>query len=180
MDIVKAIFVAFLPISVLTYVITYFSYSGGHIRIENDKRNKLERFSSKDALDEDFLSDDDYGDLLTNDKKSTNNLLHKKWVNFGGGFYGLMALITFTVIEVRQVFNFLINFPGMDYLVDMLSINGFTSLVLDFVQNMIDAFLWFNYWPDYIDIGNGWIWLGLTYSGYYFGRQFAEWRLRTR
>jgi hypothetical protein len=45
-------------------------------------------------------------------------------------------------------------------------------------MNFVTAIIWFTYWPDQIDMRNGWIWLGMTYAGHHFGRQLAEIRLK--
>lgn len=93
------------------------------------------------------------------------------------GFYGLMALVTFFVIEVREVFGFILRIEGWHTLTDLLNLDSLIDILIDSIMNMVDAFVWFNYWPDTIAIGNGWIWLGMAYAGYHVGRWTAELRL---
>jgi hypothetical protein len=165
-DLVYPFLMAFLPMTVLTFGIAYYSYRKGVVSIHDDK--------------EDW---DDLGESLGNewadddDKKPTNNYLHSKWVSFGGGFYGLMALITFTVIEVREIVAFVASLDSFQALIDLLSINTLVDVLVNSIMNMVDAFIWFLYWPEQISMSNGWIWLFMAYAGYNLGRWGAEWVL---
>jgi hypothetical protein len=98
-------------------------------------------------------------------------------VSFGGGFYGLMALITFTVIEVREIVAFVASLDSFQALIDLLSINTLVDVLVNSIMNMVDAFIWFLYWPEQISMSNGWIWLFMAYAGYNLGRWGAEWVL---
>tara|TARA_R110002072_G_scaffold1780_9_gene14778 strand:- start:66455 stop:66979 length:525 start_codon:yes stop_codon:yes gene_type:complete len=174
MDILKAVFLAFLPIAGLTHLIAYYSYRNGIVSIHDDKQGDWDITGAKDW---DGIGADNHHDGSQEKERPTNNYLHKKWVSFGGGFYGLMAFLTFSVIEVREVFGFIQRIEGWHTITDMLNWNSLKDLFIESIMNMVDAFIWFNYWPDNIEIGNGWVWLGMAYGGYHIGRWFAELRL---
>jgi hypothetical protein len=158
MDVLKAFLLAFLPIGVLTFGVTYYAYKDGVIHPDDEEDDDWDT-AIDDALDE---------------ARPSNNYLHQKWLSFGGGYYGLMALLTFCVIEVQQIFDFVTNFPGWQALRDMLNINDLVNFFVDQMMNLVDAFIWFFYWPDRIDMANGWVWLGLSYAGFYLGDRLAR------
>lgn len=162
--------IAFAPIGVLTFLITYFSYKGGVITPEDDQQDEWDITSSKS---DDFDLDESI-DKALDEKKPSNNALHAKWLSFGGGYYGLMALLTFAVIEAKQIFHFVMNFPGWQALRDMLNVQDMVDLLVDQIMNMVDAFVWFIYWQNQIDMQNGWVYLGLSYLGYYLGNRAAR------
>lgn len=172
MDIIKPLFFAFLPIAVATYAIAYYSFRNGEVTIDEDDGE----------IDLDL--DVDWGDKKEKDKTKKkkkpkpNNLLHKKWVDFGGGFYGLMAFITFSYIEVLEVFNFVQALESWRQILDYLNFNTLVDVFIQSIKNMIAAFVWFTYWPKQIIMSNGWIWLGLAYGGYHVGRTVASWQLK--
>jgi hypothetical protein len=51
------------------------------------------------------------------------------------------------------------------------------DVLVNSIMNMVDAFIWFLYWPEQISMSNGWIWLFMAYAGYNLGRWGAEWVL---
>ena len=102
------------------------------------------------------------------------SFLHSKWVSFGGGFYGLTALATFIFIETLEVVNFLKAATGVDYFIEAVSFTTLLAMFVESFKNMIIALVWFGYWPDHIDIGNGWVWLIMTYAGYQLGRSLSK------
>ncbi len=164
MDLLKAFLLAFLPIGGLTFLVTYLSYRNGFVRPEDDL---------KDEWDISAHGDDDEGW----DNKPSNNFIHQKWLSFGGGYYGLMALLTFTVIEAQQIYSFATNFPGWQAMLDLLNVQDLVDIFVSQIMNLVDAFIWFIYWPDRIYMHNGWVWLGLSYAGYFVGSRLARLRL---
>lgn len=168
-DVTYAFLMAFLPLTVLTFGIAYYSYRNGIVSIHDEK----DEWGMDDTDWDDGMS----GDTSESEKKPTNNYLHSKWLSFGGGFYGLMALLTFTVIEARELGAFIASLEGFDSLVALISVDTLVSFIKNSIFNMVDAFVWFFYWPKYIAMGNGWVWLGMAYGGYNLGRWGAEWVL---
>ena len=102
------------------------------------------------------------------------SFLHSKWVSFGGGFYGLTALATFLFIETLEVVNFLKAATGINYFIDAISFSTLVAMFFESFKNMFTALVWFGYWPDHIRIGNGWVWIIMTYAGYQLGRSLSK------
>jgi hypothetical protein len=102
--------------------------------------------------------------------ENTTNYFFDRWMWFGSGFYGLTALWTLVVVEVLDIVNFVISFPGMS----KLFADGVVSLVIDLIlnqiANLISAFIWFTYW------GNGSVvtWVLTAYLGYLAGMKVAQ------
>lgn len=155
MDIVKAFFIAFLPLAVLTFVVAYISYRNGEVTPEQDE---------KDEWDMSGQFDDD---------RPSNNYLHQKWMSFGGGYYGLMAFLTLIYIEGLELFGLYQIRDQLPELIAALDRDAVIDIFTDQIMNMVDAFVWFQFWPDIIRMGNGWTWLGLSYAGYSVGRWLA-------
>ena len=169
MDIVTALLIAGLPLAVLAFLITYVSYRSGDIRPEDDRKDNW-------GLGEDW---DDWDGMLDDDRPS-NNYIHKKWLSFGGGYYGLVALLTLIYIEGREIFGLYLIREQLPELLAALDRDAAVEIIKSQVMNMVDAFIWFQYWPNEISMSNGWIWLGISYAGYYGGNKLAEFLLKSR
>ena len=136
------------------------------------------------------LYDEDELDLALDEMKASYDAKQKssipkdidegvfdKWLFFGGGFYGLMALITFVVIEVKEIFGFITSF-SLATISDNFSlhqlISGIVDIFVNGIMNLVSAFVWFQYWDEQIDMYNGWYWLEAAYLGYLSGTHLAK------
>ena len=109
------------------------------------------------------------------DKKRRQELdpVMHQWLRFGGGFYGLVAVYTWLLIQWDDVLTF---FAGAWHLVFDLSINGLINL---FVRLLIDSFVNFGLaiaWPAYwlAEDRNPWWLLLAAYCGYWLGIKAAQ------
>lgn len=116
----------------------------------------------------------DEDDDLDEDHLFSLDFVHSKWVSFGGGFYGLAALITFFVIEILEVIDFLTAATDLDYFIEAISFSTLIAIFVESLKNMFTALTWFMYWPDIIDMGNGWVWLIMAYAGYQLGEYLSD------
>ncbi len=96
-----------------------------------------------------------------------------KWLRFGGGFYGLVALYTLLVIEVVDVFHFL---AGLADLVIDLRLGAVIGLAIEFLINSIMNFVQAIGWPAYWLSGSrdAWYLLFAAYAGYWLGIKAAQ------
>lgn len=98
------------------------------------------------------------------------NLIYDKWMWFGSGFYGLAGLWTLLVIEVREFIGFLFNLSALR----SWAADGFIDALIDFflaqLGNVIQAFVWFNYWPADSIV----IWVLVAYAGYWLGVEIGR------
>ncbi|NQY04129.1 MAG: hypothetical protein HRT76_12845 [Halieaceae bacterium] len=109
------------------------------------------------------------------DKKSRRqmNPAMDKWFRFGGGFYGLVALYTWLLLEWPDVTTFI---SGMSELLFSFDAGAVLKLVL---QLVIDSFINFGLaiaWPAYWlqDNRNPWELLFVAYGGYWLGINAAQ------
>jgi hypothetical protein len=111
-----------------------------------------------------------------NKRKSSRNRVLDKWLYFGGGFYGLMALVTYAYIEIGEIVEFLGKLLTLkaSELVSQIGFNLLIDLFVEAIRNIIDAFVWFSYWGDEVTMKNGWYWLIAAYLGYTLGAQLAQ------
>ena len=97
-------------------------------------------------------------------------LLYDKWMWFGSGFYGLAGFWTLLVIEVNEVIS-LIMHPVLDQDIPQQGIiNLIVAFFLDQLGNVIQAFVWFSYWPADSTIA----WVLVAYLGYWLGVELAK------
>ena len=135
------------------------------------------------AIKHEYISADDKKADLRGFKKEYNkdksahkvNRIHRKWLFFGGGFYGLMALVTYVHVEAIEIYDFFLGYTTFADFIDQVSISAVISLIIESFLNLIPAFIWFLYWPKHIVMQNGLYWLIAAYIGYQLGTNFAKW-----
>lgn len=95
--------------------------------------------------------------------------LHSKWMEFGGGFYGVVAFFTYALIELAEIRDFLLNLSGMFR-------GGLISILVNFfiesIKNFITAIAWPAYWLSRIH-SEQWLWVIGAYGGYWLGARAA-------
>jgi hypothetical protein len=101
------------------------------------------------------------------------NPVHNKWLTFGGGFYGLMALLTYTLIEIDEIMGFFANFSGLMDFITGLSLGLLIDLLVNSIINLVAAAMWPFYWMNMIDSEYPWVWFVVAYIGYWTGAKFA-------
>lgn len=92
-----------------------------------------------------------------------------KWFSFGGGFYGLVALYTWILIEWDDVRDFLLNVGDLVFRFD---IGVLIALFIESIMNFVWAIAWPAYWLQQAD--NPWIWFMVAYAGYWLGTQAGQ------
>lgn len=185
---------SFFPIAITSFVLVWWAlrrdYLGGasslgeyeqwkkaenQSRKAEKKRHKAEKKRDK-AAKRSGLSKDPFvtADVKPNaevsqpDKRKFDPL-HSKWMEFGGGFYGVVALFTYGLVELGEIRDFLLNFS------DIFS-GGLISLIVQFfiesIKNFIIAIAWPAYWLRKIH-GDQWLWIVSAYAGYWLGTRAA-------
>lgn len=99
--------------------------------------------------------------------------LHKKWLAFGGGFYGVVGLLTYAVVELREIRDFVAQLGGLLELIRHISIDLVIRLFIDALQNFIVAIAWPAYWLGEIRSNHIWVWFLAAYGGYWAGTHMA-------
>ena len=160
------IFVAFFNLGIPVFLITWYLlrrlYRAGKLEkgVDFETLKSQLKGMKKEAKSDDFL--------------------HRNWMKFGGGFYGITAVATLMLIELADLISFVRDFPGFATLFE----NGLVALIVDFIvnqiQNFITSILWFAHWGDG---GAGMlIWALMAYLCYYLGvraseRSIEDWQL---
>lgn len=103
------------------------------------------------------------------------DFVHSKWMSFGGGFYGVVALLTYLFVELAEMRDFLLKLPN-------LFEHSLVSLVVNFfvesLRNFVTAIAWPAYWLKRIH-SEQWLWFFGAYAGYWLGT-YAAFRIGSR
>jgi len=99
--------------------------------------------------------------------------LHSKWMKFGGGFYGTVAMYTYGLVEFNELRTFIAEFGGFAAFVSNLSINVLIDIFIEGVMNFVVAISWPVYWIAEFGAERIWIWGGVAYAGYWLGMKAA-------
>lgn len=157
LDLFQAIILLGGPLVALSWFIFSWLFSSGEIGREDDHKTITSRLKKLKKV-------------VADNENQNANYVYEKWSWFGTGFYGLAGLWTFAVIEISQFFGFIFNFSGFEALFG----DGIISFVVEFLVNqlgnVIQAFVWFMYWPADSII----IWVLVAYLGYWIGVELAR------
>lgn len=95
--------------------------------------------------------------------------LHSKWMEFGGGFYGVVAFFTYVLVELGEIRDFFLNFSDLfrGELVSMI-----VQFFVESVKNFVVAIAWPAYWLGRIQ-SEQWLWIIGAYGGYWLGARAA-------
>ncbi len=122
------------------------------------------------------LDDDNYDDK---DVPKSDNPILKKWLDFGGGFYGIVAFVKLIFIELKQIRDFIVNWQGIDAFtngqpIDLGFLIGlFVSFFVEQIQNFVAAIIWpTDYLPHYTIVECA-VFVVIMYGLYALARKFA-------
>lgn len=160
-ELFTALFKAGLPIAALSYGLVWWAlrneYLGGAASVgAMEKEAKRQSKENKEKKE-----------------KNSGDLVHNKWMAFGGGFYGVVGVLTYLVVELGEIREFVTQFSGFGDLVSRISINLLVGLFIDSIMNFVVAIAWPVYWlgdfaGEYI-----WLWFVVAYGAYWTGARLA-------
>lgn len=75
------------------------------------------------------------------------NPIFKKWMDFGGGFYGAAAVYTYMIVETGEVLGFIFKMLNPDNWTFDIGLDLLIRLIIETFSNLLLALLWFTYWP---------------------------------
>lgn len=101
------------------------------------------------------------------------NPVHSKWMSFGGGYYGVIALWTYTLIEMAEIRDFFLRFSGVWDFITGISINLLVNLIINSIMNFVAAITWPIYWIKEFRGDYFWIWFVVSYAAYWLGSRLA-------
>ena len=160
-DLVEAMVKLGAPLFLFSWLLFSKLYDGGEINREGDNKEtkrQLKAFNKKAKK------------KAKQGERTPIDRVMWHWSSFGGGFYGLAALWTFIVIEVKDIFSFVFFFPGLDVLFEGGLVDLLVNVLVNQISNAISALVWFSYWPSQSVL----IWVIVAYLGYWLGMDLAK------
>ena len=164
-ELLIAIFKAGLPVGVAAYLLVWWALRNGYL-------GQAETLKDIEA-EVKRLSKDKEG-------KKDGDPVHRKWLAMGGGFYGVVAMLTLVFVELNEVLDFLADFNGIGPFIDSLSIGWLVELFIETIMNSFIAIAWPAYWLTDIRSEHIWIWFIAAYAGYWMGSSLATRKYRER
>ncbi|HIG41029.1 MAG TPA: hypothetical protein EYQ14_10880 [Gammaproteobacteria bacterium] len=160
-----AVFILGLPVAFMSWYLMYRLYQSGRVakgasfaRVKSAFGNINGKNKGKNGEKKDGNKPDDVPEL---------NFAERRWVKFGGGFYGVTALVTWIIIEHGEGLSFIGNFPGFAEMFNDGIVNFIIAFLVNQFQNFIAALLWLFYW---LEEGRSLlIWIGVPYIAYLAG-----------
>lgn len=155
----RAIFELGLPVAGLSWLLFYRLYHRGELARDADRgsiRSRLKQMK-KSANKADTAPDP---------------VLQKKWMKFGGGFYGMAALWTLIVVEVSGGVSVIAHPSSIESMVEGGVIHIIIDWLLGQASTFVQAMTWFNWWP-----GPGEstiVWFLVPMAGYVAGLELAR------
>ena len=150
-----------LPVLLLSYLLLHWSYKSG--RLGREPGNKAQRAALKEMKK-----------AAPRQDLPKVNFVTRKWLRFGGGFYGAAGLWTLLVAELADLFSLIIDWPGIGRIFAGGPINFLVGLIKNQIGNFVTAITWFDYWSDFAgnaDIGLVFL---VAIGGYSIGRRAAK------
>lgn len=111
---------------------------------------------------------------LKAEKFSWQNVVMSKWVAFGGGFYGVMAVLTYVVVEFREVVDLMTSEASLMATIAELGISDLVAFFINSIMNFVTAITWPVYWMSRVEGYSVWVWFVIVYSGYVTGQFLAK------
>lgn len=173
----QALFTAGLIIGLATFGMVYWSLRQGFAA--DDESIKSLRKSIKQKKKESDKWSADWFDIKQRKENRESDFIHKKWVQFGGGFYGIVAFVTLLWVECQEVIDFFRNFTSLYDFISNVSLGLVIEFMIDALMNFIVAIAWPAYWINVIESNHIWIWFLVAYAGYTLGDRLARQRFST-
>ncbi|MDX1461050.1 MAG: hypothetical protein R3348_08340 [Xanthomonadales bacterium] len=100
--------------------------------------------------------------------------VHSKWLKFGGGFYGTVALYTYGLIEFQEIRDTIAGFGGIPPFLEALDVRLIIRMFIEAVMNFVSAITWPVYWMKEFGSRQMWIWFLIAYGAYWLGMRLAQ------
>ena len=188
-ELMRAVFTAGLPVFITTYALVSWALKSDHLGRASslkEMKKELKRHSKKKA-DEKARNKSKHQKVViaqTNSTTQTGNrktdVFHNKWLAFGGGFYGVVGLLTYAIVELAELRDFVIGFDSFSSLISQLGFDMLINLFIDAVMNFVVAIAWPAYWLAEIRGQYVWAWLLVAYAAYWAGANLAMQRANAR
>jgi hypothetical protein len=159
-EIFEAIWKLALPVAAVSFVMVWWAL----------KKGLLQETEQVKALTNEIKA----MSRLKRGEKPDMNPLHSKWMKFGGGFYGIVAIYTYGLVEWDELRTFVADFGGFGAFIRNLNIGVLVNIFIEGFKNFITAISWPVYWMAEFGAERIWIWGGMAYAGYWLGMKIAQ------
>ncbi|MEJ2577413.1 MAG: hypothetical protein P8106_12315 [Gammaproteobacteria bacterium] len=160
-----ALLTAGLPVGATAFALTWWALRNGYVGEVQGVRD-IEREVKRLARDK--------------ERRRRADPVQRKWLKLGGGFYGVVAMLTLVVIEAGDLWNFLRSFDGLAAFFNRLSLDLLVGLLVEAIKNTFLAIAWPVYWMDSLEMHNLGAWLLAAWLGYWGGSALASRLFRKR
>ncbi len=158
-DILKALVFAGFPVALFSYYLVKLTRGKTILKSNNatELKKELKEITLEHKEEESYFV----------------RILRKKFIKFGGGFYGILALMTYLHVEFIQVVDFLKNFTSFADFIDSIGFKMLLNFFIEAIMNLVVAFTWPLYWIKILPIGSLWVWLSVTFLSHWFATKYA-------
>jgi hypothetical protein len=181
-EFIRALFLAGIPVALASYALVWWSLRQGYlgpVSSVRDMEKGIKLMSKKRAQDRKQRKVARKSGAAEAPVEAEGmsfhriDPVHNKWLAFGGGFYGIVGLLTYAVVEVGELIDFFRSFESFAALLAQFGIDMLVDLFVDALMNFVVAIAWPVYWMSEIAMNHVWIWFGVAYLGYWAGVKLA-------
>jgi hypothetical protein len=176
----KAAVLGALPVACFTFLTVQWSIVSGRLPKFSDEKDlqaqykKIKSDAKKAKKSAKQTGEHDEAETPFFHNRKGGDILYGKLLFFGGGFYGTMAVFTYLIIEMLEILAFFGKIIDVSNWQFTFNIQFLVDLLINSIMNIVAAFIWFQTLPKFIEINNGFIWIGAAYLGYLGGVHFTK------
>ena len=158
-DIAKALFYAGIPVAVFSYYLVMLTRGNSQLKSSNatELKKELKEITLEQKEDESIFV----------------RILQKKFIKFGGGFYGILALMTYLHVEFNQIVDFFKNFTSLSDFIDSIGFKMLINFFIEAAMNLMTAFMWPIYWMKILPVDSLWVWVVIAFLAHWFATKYA-------
>lgn len=168
--VVNLLVTVMLPVGALSFGMVWWALDRGHV--EGNRGSRALNREIK-ALAKARKRNRKGGDDAGSGGPGTDPM-HRKWLKFGGGFYGMVALYTYLRIEWRDLSDFVAGLGGLAELLERFNVGMLVNLLLEAMFNFVVAVAWPVQWLVARPPAHALLWVVAAYAGYWLGMQLAQ------
>jgi len=188
-DLFRAILTAGIPVGIATYLLVWWALRRGYIGPAATVRDVEQRFKrltkAQSAARKEQKKRRKRGspgnhaslaagpDQIPALRAGAMTPLHGKWLAFGGGFYGVVGLLTYGVVELGELRDFFLGFESLGALIAQFGFDMLVGILVNAAKNFVIALAWPVYWLSDIRSNHVWIWFVVAYAAYLGGARLA-------
>jgi len=187
-ELIRAVFTAGLPVFVTAFALFSWALKSNHLGSASSLK-EMEKELKRQSKEKSAQKKRNKGKNLGSSSAETavpapgmkrkTDIFHNKWLAFGGGFYGLVGLLTYAVVELGELRDFFVQFESFASLLSQMGFDMLINLIIDAVMNFVVAIAWPAYWLSEIHGEYIWVWFIVAYAAYWTGAKLALQRANT-